>query len=156
ATRQFPGTGVSHYYLVLSTLILVLVAIYAIVRSRIGLFLRAMREDADAAAAMGVNIVRLKVLIFGLTSLLTGFMAAIYFQTTPRLTPDSLGLLEMGFILVYAVFGGLESPIAGVIAAITLVILLESLRSFHIGPLQIETGVWRYALFGAILIVTLR
>jgi ABC-type branched-subunit amino acid transport system ATPase component/ABC-type branched-subunit amino acid transport system permease subunit len=156
ATTRFPGDGTTHYYLLAAALLLVLLAIYAIVRSRLGLFLRAMREDADAAAAMGIDIVRLKVLIFSLTSVLVGFIAAVYFQTIPRLTPDMLNLLEMGFVVVYTVFGGLESPIAGVIAAIILVIALEALRAFQIGSVRIEIGVWRYAVFGALLIITLR
>jgi len=156
ATRQFPGSGVAHYYLILAVLLMVLAAAYAIIHSRLGLFLRALREDADAAAAMGVDTTRLKVLVFGLTSFLVGLTAATYFQTTPRLTPDILNLLEMGFIVVYAVFGGLESPVSGAIAACVLVVALEGLRVVEIGAIRIETGVWRYAVFGAILVATLR
>ena len=156
ATRQFPGSEIDHYYFVAGALLAVLLAIYATIHSRFGLFLRALREDADAAAAMGVDTTRLKIAVFGLTSLLVGLTAAMYFPTIPRLTPDVLNLLEMGFIVVYAVFGGLESPIAGVIAAAFLVVLLEMLRVVEIGSVRIEPGVWRFALFGALLVVTLR
>jgi branched-chain amino acid transport system permease protein len=156
AVRALPGGAVEHYYLVAGTLLLVLAVTYGTLRSRLGLFLRALREDADAAAAMGVDTTRLKVLVFALTSLLVGLSAGVYYQTTPRLTPDVLNLLEMGFVVVYAVFGGLESPVAGVIGAILLSVLLELLRVIEIGPLRIETGVWRFAVFGAVLVATLR
>ena len=52
----------------------------------------------------------------------------------------------MGFIVVYAVVGGLESPIAGAIAAVILVVMLEALRVIAIGPYRFEPGIWRFAL----------
>src|SRR5262249_41542246 len=113
-------------------------------------------EDTDAASAMGVNVVSLKVLVFSLTSLLVGLTASVYYHTVPRLTPEILDLLEMGFLVVYAVVGGLESPVAGAVAAIILVVLLEVLRVITIGPFRFEPGVWRFAVFGALLVVTLR
>src|SRR5262249_34179904 len=113
-------------------------------------------EDTDAASAMGVDVVALKVLVFSLTSLLVGLTASVYYHTVPRLTPEILDLLEMGFLVVYAVVGGLESPVAGAVAAIILVVLLEVLRVITIGPFRFEPGVWRFAVFGALLVVTLR
>jgi branched-chain amino acid transport system permease protein len=153
---QLPGDAWRHYYLMLALLTALLALAYGIMASRTGLFLRAMREDADVAAAMGVDTTRLKIRVFSFTSFLVGLSGAIYFHTVPRLTPGILDLLEMGFIVVYAVVGGLESPIAGAIAAVALVALLEALRVVEIGGVRIETGIWRYASFGAILILTLR
>jgi ABC-type branched-subunit amino acid transport system ATPase component len=140
----------------LGVLAALLAVAYGVMRSRTGLFLRAMREDSDVAAAMGVDTTRLKIRIFSFTSFLVGLSGAIYFHTIPRLTPGILDLLEMGFVVVYAVVGGLESPMAGAIAAVLLVVLLEALRVIEIGGYRIEPGIWRYASFGAILILTLR
>ena len=111
---QLPGGSRLHYYLMLGLLAALLAGVYSVIRSRIGLFLRAMREDFDVAAAMGVDTTRLKILIFSLTAFLVGLCGAIYFHTVPRLTPGIFDLLEMGFIVVYAVVGGLEkSPSRG-------------------------------------------
>ena len=153
---QLPGGPRLHYYLMLGLLAALLAVVYWVIRSRIGLFLRAMREDFDVAAAMGVDTTRLKILIFSFTAFLVGLSGAIYFHTVPRLIPGIFDLLEMGFIVVYAVVGGLESPIAGAIAAVVLVVLLEVLRVIEIGPYRFEPGIWRYAAFGAILVLTLR
>jgi branched-chain amino acid transport system ATP-binding protein/branched-chain amino acid transport system permease protein len=153
---QLPGGPRLHYYLMLGLLAALLAVVYWVIRSRIGLFLRAMREDFDVAAAMGVDTTRLKILIFSFTAFLVGLCGAIYFHTVPRLTPGIFDLLEMGFVVVYSVVGGLESPIAGAIAAVVLVVLLEALRVVEIGPYRIEPGIWRYAAFGAILVLTLR
>ena len=122
AVGQLPGDRTFQYELMVAVLLIVLVVIYGVLGSRFGLFLRAMREDADAAAAMAVNTTRLKVLVFSLVSLLLGFSASVYYHTTPRLTPQILDLLGMGLVVVYAVIGGMESPLAGAIAAIILVV----------------------------------
>ncbi|MGD2078949.1 MAG: branched-chain amino acid ABC transporter permease, partial [Chloroflexota bacterium] len=53
---------VPDYYVLAGLLILSLAFMYWMERSRIGLFLRAIREDEDAAAARGVNVVYYKVL----------------------------------------------------------------------------------------------
>ena len=156
AIAQLPGDSRHHYYVVLAMGLCVFAVIYAVIGSRVGLFLRALREDADAASSMGLDVVRLKVLVFSLTSLLVGLTASIYYHTVPRLTPEILDLLEMGFLVVYAVVGGLESPVAGALGAIVLVVTLEALRVVHVGPLRFEPGVWRFAVFGALLVVTLR
>jgi branched-chain amino acid transport system permease protein len=156
ASNPIPGDDAALYYLVLAAFGVTLVAVYGVIRSRLGLFLRAMREDTDAAAAMGINVTGFKILVFSLTSLLVGVVASIYFHTVPRLSPDIADQLGMGLILIYATVGGLESPIAGAIAAIGLTVLLEVMRSFTVGSLVFEPGLWRYAFFGLLFIVALR
>ncbi|MBI3457719.1 MAG: ATP-binding cassette domain-containing protein [Candidatus Rokubacteria bacterium] len=156
AIAQLPGDGRDHYHVVFGTVLAVFAVIYWVIGSRVGLFLRALREDADAASAMAVDVTRLKVFVFSLTSLLVGLAASVYYHTTPRLTPEILDLLEMGFLVVYAVVGGLESPLSGALAAVILVVTLEALRVINLGPLRLEPGVWRFAVFGALLVVTLR
>lgn len=156
AVSQLPGDRPFQYELMVGTLVIVLGATYLVLGSRFGLFLRAMREDADAAAAMAVDTTRLKVVVFTFVSLLVGFSASVYYHTIPRLTPTILDLLGMGLVVVYAVIGGMESPLSGAIAAAILVWLLDALRVIQIGPLHIEPGVWRYAIFGALLVLTLR
>lgn len=156
AIVQFPGTAATHYYFVLGAAALVLAVTYLLLRSRTGLFLRAMREDDEAAAALGLNATRLKVFVFTATSALVGFMAATYFHTVPRLVPENLDLGGMSLVIAFAVIGGLESPLAGGLAAISTSFLLESLRRFHIGGWEFEPGIWRLAIFGAVLVATTR
>ena len=135
---------------------LVFAVIYAVIGSRIGLFLRALREDADAASAMGVDVVSLKVLVFSLTSppgRAHGVDLLPHCAAPHAGDPGSPG---DGVPRGLRGGGGLESPVAGAVAAIVLVVLLEVLRVITIGPFRFEPGVWRFALFGALLVVTLR
>ena len=55
---------VPYYYTMLIVLLVCLFLMYWMANSRIGLFLRSIREDEEAAAARGVNVVRYKVLTF--------------------------------------------------------------------------------------------
>ena len=105
---------------------------------------------------MGVDVVSLKILVFSFTSLLVGLTASIYFHTVPRLTPEILDLLEMGFLVVYAVVGGLESPVAGAIAAIVLVVTAGGSSRHRSRSLSLRARGLALRAFGALLVVTLR
>jgi branched-chain amino acid transport system permease protein len=135
------------YYVLAGLLILSLAFMYWLVQSRVGLFLRAIREDETAAAARGVDVVRYKVLVFVLTSMIAGIAGAIFANYVTIITPNIMVIPQMGLVIAMAIIGGVESLIAAAIGAILIQISLELLREF---------GAWRMVIFGALLIVTLR
>jgi branched-chain amino acid transport system permease protein len=145
----FPNSisRVPDYYVLAGLLIAGLIFMYWLERSRIGLFLRAIREDEDAAAARGVDVVYYKVLVFVVTSMIAGLAGAIFANYVTIITPNIMVLKEMGLVIAMAIIGGVESLIAAAIGAILIQISLELLRGF---------GHWRMVIFGALLIVTLR
>jgi len=128
-------------------LIASLVFMYWLVNSRVGLFLRAIREDEQAAAARGVDVVRYKVLVFVITSMIAGLAGAIFAHYVTIITPNIMVIPQMGLVIAMAIIGGVESLIAAAIGAILIQISLELLREF---------GAWRMVIFGALLILTLR
>lgn len=138
---------VPDYYVLAGLLIVCLVFMYWLVQSRVGLFLRAIREDEVAAAARGVDVVRYKVLVFVLTSMIAGIAGAVFANYVTIITPNIMVLPQMGLVIAMAIIGGVESLIAAAIGAILIQISLELLREF---------GAWRMVIFGALLIVTLR
>ena len=158
------------YYLMFGLLIVCLLALYWVANSPIGLFLRAMREDEDAASALGVNVVRYKILVFVFTSMIVGLAGAIFYSDvgSERIIPEQLEVLQMSLIIAYAVIGGMESLIGAAAGAFVSRYLLEATREVVIAlPLGLttadgssdfvwETGAWRYALFGVIMVFTLR
>lgn len=151
-----PGDARAHYYLMLAVLLGIVVLLTWLLGTRFGLFLRAMREDEDAACALGVGVLWLKVAAFALASALAGLTATIFFSTTGRISPEDLDLFLMSQVIAFAVIGGVESPLAAGAAAIVMSLLLESLRTIAIGPLHVDTGVWRLAVFGALLMLAVR
>lgn len=158
------------YYLMFALLIVTLAAMYLVANSRIGLFLRAMREDEDAASALGVNVVRYKILIFVFTSMIVGLAGAVFYSDvgSERIIPEQLEILQMSLIIAYAVIGGMESLIGAAAGAFISRYLLESMREVVIAlPFGLtfadgsdafvwQPGAWRYALFGLVMVFTLR
>ena len=80
-----------------------------LVRSRMGLFLRAIREDEEGAQAMAVQVVRYRVLAFAVASLFAGLAGAFYAHFIQLVSPQMAILSEMAFILAMAIVGGVES-----------------------------------------------
>jgi branched-chain amino acid transport system permease protein len=145
-------------YFVMLILFLVCMAVMIwLERSRFGLFLRSLREDEEAAAALAVHTVRYKILVFVITSMMAAAAGAVQAHYIGIITPNIMILLQMSLVIAMAVIGGLESVVSAAIGAIIIVFVLEYLRtSFTIGSLTIDMSVWRLVFFGALLMVTLR
>ncbi len=158
------------YYLMFGLLIACLLIMYRVTHSPIGIFLRAMREDEDAASALGVNVVRYKVLVFVFTSMIVGLAGAIFYSDvgSERIIPEQLEVLQMSLIIAYAVIGGMESLFGAAAGAFISRYMLEAMREVVITlPFGLtmadgsdafvwETGAWRFALFGLVMVLTLR
>ena len=65
------------YFAMLALLCLCLALLTWLARSKFGLFVRALREDQDAAAALGVNTTRYKVLVFVVTTMMAAAAGAV-------------------------------------------------------------------------------
>ena len=126
-------------------------------RSRFCLFVRALREDEDAAAALGVNTIRYKILVFVITSMMAAMAGAVYGHYVTIITPNNLMILQMSLVVAMAVIGGVENFVAAAIGAILIQFMLEFLRtSFSIGEVTIDMTIWRLVFFGVVLMLTLR
>lgn len=118
---------------VIGVLIIIAIA-YAYQRSRFGRMLRASREDAAAAEAVGVNVHRQRLWAFTLSGALAGFAGGLYVHILGSVTADSL-YLELTFLtLAMLVFGGATSLWGAVLGAL-VVSALDSFLS------QAETGI---------------
>ena len=122
------------YYIMFGLLVVSLALMYWISNSRIGMFLRAMREDEDAASALGVNVVLYKVLIFVITSMIVGLAGAIFYSNvgSERIIPEQLEILQMSLVIAYAVIGGMESLLGAAAGAFISRYMLESLREINL------------------------
>ncbi|MGE5124413.1 MAG: branched-chain amino acid ABC transporter permease [Acidobacteriaceae bacterium] len=149
-------TARTEYYITLGLLLSSIALMYWLTNSRFGLFIRAMREDEDAAAAMGVDVVRYKVMVFVITSMIVGLAGSVFYHQIGIVTPNIMELLQMSLVIAMVVIGGIESLFGAAVGAVVSRVTLELLRQINIFGLHIEFGAWRYAAFGVVLVFALR
>jgi branched-chain amino acid transport system permease protein len=100
--------------------IVVISAAFAYQRSRFGRLLRATREDAAAAQAVGVSVHRQRLAAFALSGALAGFAGGLYVHMLGSLTADQL-YLELTFLsLAMLVVGGMTSLLGAVVGALAI------------------------------------
>ncbi|MEQ8357620.1 MAG: branched-chain amino acid ABC transporter permease [Kiloniellaceae bacterium] len=141
------GTRQNYYYLFLAVTVASLLVMAALLRSRVGLFFQAIREDEDGAASLGVRVTLWKTLAFAISSAFAGLAGGLYAHFIQLITPSMMSLQEMGFVLAMAVIGGFHNILFAALGGVGLQFLLELLR---------EMGEWRLVVFGAVAIAMLR
>lgn len=122
----------AHYYYLI--ILLVLFTIFAANRlnnSRIGRAWIAIREDEIAAEAMGINIVKMKLLAFALGASFAGLAGAFFASRMRFVSPESFTFFESVIILSMVILGGMGSIPGVILGAVVLAILPESLRGFQ-------------------------
>ncbi len=117
-----------YYFLLLVVVLLLIWLVYEVLRSRIGFYLRAIRDDEEAAQAMGINTVRWKLFAFTFTSMLAGMAGAFYGHYIGLLSPAVVRFNEMALIIIMVCTGGMRSFWGPVIGAMFIQIFSELLR----------------------------
>ena len=100
-------------------------------RSWGGLALAALREDPQAAEAIGISTARFKVVAFTISGAFAGLAGALFVHYFNFITPGNFGFLLSVDILVFAVFGGLGTTIGPVAGAYVLYMLPQAFRVFE-------------------------
>jgi len=118
----------SVYYI---TAVVACLSIYFISRmthSYFGNSLRAVREDDQCAEAMGVNVIKLKIQAFGISTFFAGLAGALMAHGVGYISPDNFKFGESILVLAMVVVGGLGSVPGGICGALLLMILPELAR----------------------------
>ncbi|MGA0594071.1 branched-chain amino acid ABC transporter permease [Enterovirga sp. CN4-39] len=110
-------------------LALTLVA-WNVVHSRIGRALVSMRDNEVAAAALGVDLFRYKVIAFAISGFYAGIAGGLFCGLLNYVAPESYDLFQMVIQKAMVVVGGVGSIAGSVIGALLLVAMLEGLREF--------------------------
>jgi branched-chain amino acid transport system permease protein len=105
------------YWFALAVMVAFLVLIYALLRSRIGASLQAIRDDERAASSVGVRVTANKRLIFLVTSMGCGAAGAAILANTQFIQPNSIFSVawtaQMIFMTLVGGLGTFEGPIVG-------------------------------------------
>ena len=115
----------------LTLLALVYYVSTAIINSRLGRAMVAIRDNEIAAEAMGINIFRYKLLIFTLSAALAGIAGAFYAHHITFVDPKAFSFDQSILILSMVILGGMGSASGCILGAIILSIVPELLRGFY-------------------------
>ena len=140
-------TKPEYFFLILVIFVLLLLIDRQLGRSWVGLAWASIREDEQAAGAMGVDIVRFKVLAFILGSAIAGLAGGFYAHFLTFIMPQNFGFGQSIVILCMVVFGGIGTRWGPVVGAVILGIFPEISR-----PIM----EYRILIYGVILLGMMR
>ena len=136
------------YLVLVLVVILVVIAVDRLLtRSWIGLAWSAIREDEEAAGAMGIDVVRSKVLAFTLGSAGAGLAGSLYAHFLTFIMPVNFNFGQSIVILSMVVFGGIGTLRGPIVGAIVLGALPEISR---------PAMEYRTLLYGVLLLLLMR
>jgi branched-chain amino acid transport system permease protein len=121
-------TKAEYFVLILFVFILLTLLDHLLGRSWIGLAWASIREDEQAAEAMGVDVVRFKVMAFVLGSAIAGLAGGFYAHFLTFIMPQNFGFGQSIVVLCMVVFGGIGTRWGPVLGAVILGILPEVSR----------------------------
>jgi branched-chain amino acid transport system permease protein len=134
-----------------AVIVVLLLATYAVLlkldRSWFGRACRAVRDNPEAAAAMGVDVARTRAIAFTLTSALAGVAGMVYAFVDNTVSPPIFGL-ENAFLLLFMVIVGGAGRHAGAILGAALLFLLP----FFLSPL---VGHHHVLVFGILVVAAI-
>jgi len=149
-----------YYYLFLALTLAAVVMCHRIQDSRLGRAWAAIRDDEVAAAAMGIDTRRMKLLAFGTGASFGGVAGAMFAAFQGFISPEAFSLQESVIIVAMVVFGGI-GHIRGVILGAVLLAAVPEMLRYVVNPLQVMTdgrldaGILRQLLIALAMIVTM-
>ena len=132
--------------------------IFALLRSRYGLALTAIRDNEQAARSSGIDVGRVKLVVYVVTAFGTGLAGALIFLQKLRISPDTAFSVNdwTAFVIFIVVIGGIgrvEGPIIGAIVFFALRQTFADLGSTYllmlgviaiVVMLRAPKGIWGY------------
>ncbi|MED1472415.1 branched-chain amino acid ABC transporter permease [Bacillus salipaludis] len=120
----------SYYYIALVLFLIALAIVYYVDRTRIGYYLKAVRENEDSAATLGINVTKYKMIAMVLSAGLTGVAGVLYAQFMLFFEPESVFNLNFSIeIALIAIVGGMGTVYGPLLGAVIIIPLNEILRS---------------------------
>lgn len=99
--------------------------------SAVGLKLRASREDENAAASIGINIVAMRWLSFVLSAFVTAIAGALWAHFITSFSPVAFFLTQTFLIISMFIIGGTKSVTGAVVGTLAVTLVFEGSRSIE-------------------------
>lgn len=137
----------AYYYTFAALTIVSVVAMYLLIRSPLGYFMRAIKDDELRAQSLGVDTTRVKVMVFTVSSAFAGLAGAFYAHYVLVLSPDIADFNEMAKLIIMVVVGGLGSFAGPLVGAAPIQILTTFLQKY---------GEWDMVILALVVILLMR
>ena len=149
ATPFLLGTPRSkgYYFVFLALAVLAVLAAWHLVHSRVGAYMRAIRDDEEAAAVMGVDTFKWKRAVFAVSAVFAAVAGGVQAHYVGLLSPTPMKFNEMAMIVIMVIAGGLRTFWGPVLGAVFTELLFEWLRAW---------GEVRMVLFALLVIAVAR
>jgi branched-chain amino acid transport system permease protein len=149
AQFQFKGK-IPYYFVSLGFLAAASLVVWLIQRSKLGVYLLAIRDDEDASEALGVDTFRYKMLAYAISAGLTAFGGTFYAYYQFYLQPNTvLNLNHSVDIMIRAIVGGSGTILGPILGSFLLELLGEFSRTVFAGGVA---GL-NVVIYGMLLIV---
>lgn len=147
AAFQFRDT-LPYYYVVLGVLAAATLLALAVKRSRVGLYLAAVRDDEDGAAAVGIPTTRYKLFALATSAFVTALAGSCWAMYSTSIRPRVVfGVLVNLDILLPAVVGGLGTVLGPVVGSFVLTVVSE------LGRQSVGLPELQRVVYGVVLLV---
>jgi len=125
-----------YYFLALALLVLITALTALVDRTRMGIYLKAVNQDEDAARALGIDALRYKQWAIGISAALTALAGSVYAQYVLYIDPYNVMASRISLlVLVIALIGGRGTVWGPLLGAAFIILLSEYSRSAlgHLG-----------------------
>ncbi|WP_245621751.1 branched-chain amino acid ABC transporter permease [Sedimenticola selenatireducens] len=123
--------------------------VYMLLRSRFGLALTAIRDSEVASRSQGIDVKKIKFLVYVISSFGFGIAGALYFLANIRISPDAaFGISWSPLIIFMVIIGGagtIEGPLIGAILFFVLSKIFEDYGTWYLaslGLLAVIVTIW--------------
>ncbi len=119
-----------YFYLVWICVVVIMIFSLNLINSMTGKALQAMHGSEIATQTAGINLTKLKIKVFILSSIYASLAGAMYAHYVTFLSPSSFSLFHSVLFLMMVIIGGISNIWGGIVGALIITILPEVLRGF--------------------------
>ena len=120
----------NYFYLVWATVLVIIILCQRIIDSRMGRALRSLHDSENAAKAVGINTMNLKLQIFIFSAAISALAGFLYAHFVSFISPGSFNFLVSIRMVTMVVIGGMASVWGALLGASLLTLLPEWLHAF--------------------------
>jgi branched-chain amino acid transport system permease protein len=144
----FPPVAIEPYYPAITIAIigLVLIGLYAIERSPLGMLFKAIKSNDQIVLSVGISVLVVKVICVVIASAALGLGGALYAHSNNVISPGDFGFLLSVFVLAYVKIGGEEHMVGALLGAAFLTLL---------GQYLMGVGAHERIFFGGAIIIAM-